>query len=1793
MPRTVPAGITALIGQEVTYAPIFLVKWELAGGTQYLSSGPAVSFGGGSYVANRVKSIPSFEPGLIDRKTKDFSKIEIELSNLADDGSSTFPFTALDASTVFEDAKLTIYAYSPDAADAVLVWWGFSGRPKFSGDSKTLTLSATFFWDSFDLELPYAMTHQNGFSPTEAAGQSNDGLDEDNVIPFVFGAGDLKIRPVIYDKRVDGQQLYVNFIVSGCNGQPFSAGDLVAANVNLFAVSQATSLEFLTGSSGQAAPANLTRFPDGAAHPNVAYACAVFQITNEIKDRIDQLGANDIKMLLSNGRPLLDTTIPSENAVLCIKDIMRDPNFGLGLPSTLFDATAITDAANYVGTRYQVRYEIKEKKSATERIQQMLADCHCFITFDNGLIQIRAKKNTESGSVTFRTVDSGGSARKIHQDFVNVSEKDFSELINQQSFNYRRKNRNKRRVTLYDPTAQSRAGGLTKKVVSNEIDEWEDGGLYDENQVKICSAIIIREEQNGDLFIEFSSPFWDAIDVAPGDVINVYSPDIFGANNTYRVIKQSIDTDGLCLVHFTCQVYKSAIYNDDAVALGVDLLRGGDSTDAQGRPPDVTPVSLTLIDVVTNDTEGKEATLRATWTYPTVDLAAEQADGIFREYPISELELWWHYTDEGFNQSRLGASVKYPTATADFHCQFFKSRSVECFFVAIGHNRARSPLGYVPDPTKVTSLTSNFAANPAVTANVVSSTVFTVNDYVQIEKEVLQLASKAAGTLTFVSSGGNRTPFFDSSVIAHPTGTEVAVAKKSYPSLTVALGRRFTYPIVTGLTAIPTGDGVRFRWADPSADNIETFYLYWSTDSDALSNAAKLGTATPTWYTTDPNSPPSGVNLSLNDDRAHKVTENESGGAVTVYARVAASNHRNFSSQLSASAQGKSGHGTVPDAGPPSAVQGLTLVWKEKVGYKVKYQRPTTNINTLLGYYVVYFNDSSGTVYMDAQTGQQAAVQTEAGARFFIEDTHHSTHLKASDLATPFSATGVKAKVYAVNLVDGVETDGTPTTTSPLVAPGSDTVGVADDTAAPSGLTAPTVRKLKRGGLKIDLVPPTGDALRLKRADVYIGNGAHGVATLWLSAADLTSSTATESVGAIAENPRGAVVIPVDKSHLEAVFGVGATISVYATWTNNVGTSAFSSAGTYSLASGEAVGSDAPGSIAFPTSLAVNTVDGDPEKNLARVAVNLTTSNAATFAANHIRETAIYVVQRNDANTADVGIAEMYGRTTLAGIFDGNTSTVTFYMQMGRRFRINGVVAINGDKENLNNSSVLDFMAGGIRGVDSGDTKTVPAPTFFAQPAADGNKHASFTIRIAQDGVDIVWFKHLVVEVSYGGGTYRQIEGSPIGLKSIDTLYTGVSASADFIYSCKRKPGVTLDVRATVRAVGGKASATTNATQLAASADDLAGDTAAPSTLATPTLEWSTRGGLVVRGMRATTNTTTENRYILVVYDGSTTYFDFTTNAAAASEAAARFDVGLKHHITIPIKKKKLTAVFGTSGSIKAYYYVENAQGTSSKSADSAALSLSTSGEFLSDLNDAVKVIDVSSLMGAPQNLVANGDWGYSTATSTTANVWRSWDKVTGITQAATSSITTTSTNLIWEQSNHRVKWISNAEALAQKVRSLVPGDYYNLTFMAKAVGSPGTPSISVKLVKASTATDEIEAATSISLSSLSTTDYTMYGAVFRFATTGDSSVAHWLVLQTASTLSGTNYIVLDRFMFARGKQPFAFILSDTTETGATGTSDYDITPASIGASPDVGNPTGGIQGGFFDSGSGGLFSVL
>src|SRR5262249_8405399 len=158
---------------------------------------------------------------------------------------------------------------------------------------------------------------------------------------------------------------------------------------------------------------------------------AAFKITDQIKSQIDNIGPDDLKVVMANGRPLIDTGLPSENFPLIIRDILRSSNYGLGM--ALADFGDISDAQNYTASRYQARAALLQQTSLKDTVQALLGECHCYMSWDNGKCQIRAKKNSGEASVaTFATVDSGQTGRKIHMDQVQqAQELSFQQIFNQ------------------------------------------------------------------------------------------------------------------------------------------------------------------------------------------------------------------------------------------------------------------------------------------------------------------------------------------------------------------------------------------------------------------------------------------------------------------------------------------------------------------------------------------------------------------------------------------------------------------------------------------------------------------------------------------------------------------------------------------------------------------------------------------------------------------------------------------------------------------------------------------------------------------------------------------------------------------------------------------------------------------------------------------------------------------------------------------------------------------------------------------------------------------------------------------------------------------------------------------------------------------------------------------------------------------------------------------------------------------------------------------------------------------
>lgn len=1460
MPRTVPSAITAKQGSGALFF-IWLVELHLSSGTQYFSSGQQVTFGGHVYTANRVKSINDLTAQYIDYKRHDFSGATIVLDNRADDGSANFYFTGIEGAVNMEDAEVFVHCFDVDANTGVdAAWWGRVKSREYDDDpaDPTVSITCSFLWDSQGIVVPSSTLQQESFGTLDT-GQVKDSVIDETGLPLVYGAGGFKIRPTIYESKVVGNRFYVNGVISGCGTTPFQSTDIVG--MTLFESTPALSFNFdHHGQAVDPVPTDLTAYPDGLAHNYVAYFNAVFS-TDGIEDKLDNIQPDDIKLSLANGRPLIDTTLPSQNGVLIIKDVLQDPRFGLGFNS--FDD--LTSSANTVGTLWQCRLEQHDQVAIGDFLQQCLTQIQGYLTFNNRLLQIGIKTGSEASVATFSnatlsapttitlnggtglsitldtatgvytyvcggvvvatgTMDSisltgaGGSAtdtkggrtiymewnwvtgigtayrqigavqscqitdssltgaalgRMICDDRVHVSFESSDDLINQVNASYRLANRHPRKVIAYDGNAQGRAGGTIRKV--NKQD-YEFNLLFDRSQVAIAAAMIIREEQNANMIVEFKSPLPESLSVAPGDLVTVINSKIpnNSVNRVFRVIAQTFSTGDIPDVTFRGRLYVPSVYDYSTTGIGVDPIRPGSDDGQIGRPPDVSPVSLVVVDKVANDTQGVMAQIRATWTYPAGNL-------------VRKVQLYWRYLDEGVNEWKLGKEISYPTTTGDFYVDFLKSKSVQCAFVALGLSESHGALGYVPDPTKISALTSNLSATGA-TALIGDSGPFTAGDYTRTEFELDKVNTKATGQLNFVTSSGNRAPQFDTVAIAHPAKTQIAVAKQNYPTLTLALtAARFTYPAVTALVLHQRKENISVRITDVSAENLEDYFLYWTTSASFAGDATKLGSVTPAWYLADPTAPPAGINVISGKAVRYPIPQEDIGGAgVVIYGRVAARNGKhNWSVQLSPLANNSAGDDALPVATAPK------LIIKKR-GVRVREILPATNVKTLKKIEIVIeARNGAGTVlgYLSDSTG--------------LGDWQSN--------ATEF--------------------------------------------------------RFDQG---------------LQPAHTYLG-----------------------------------------KAETLALWPTAATLKIRCYLTNDVGTSTVSADSTVLVSTWELEGSITPGTLAFPGGLTVNTVDGDPEKNLARVAITLATSNGLSFAANNISGLSFTLVERNDANTANVGKYQ----TPVFSVQNSTAVTIDVedYLRMGRRFRIDGVVAMNGDKA-ATTTGTLDFIAGAVRVVDPADTKVVPAPSFGTISREDGsNKIDIVPLSLSQDGADIVFFKRLDFEVNINGAGWNLDKGNSFGLKAEDALYTGVSASKTWNLRVKRKAGVTAQYRATAIAVGTKASATTTSAVQGALTGDVLLDSGVPTGLTAPAVEQSD-GHVFVTCATPTSQINTLGSFQVVMSTQSTA-------PAGTPTVGAEGVVKIKQGQTVSFKAKRPQDV-----DLYFYYRVPNLVGYSSWSSGTTLL---------------------------------------------------------------------------------------------------------------------------------------------------------------------------------------------------------------------------------------------------------------
>jgi hypothetical protein len=235
------------------------------------------------------------------------------------------------------------------------------------------------------------------------------------------------------------------------------------------------------------------------------------------------------------------------------------------------------------------------------------------------------------------------------------------------------------------------------------------------------------------------------------------------------------------------------------------------------------------------------------------------------------------------------------------------------------------------------------------------------------------------------------------------------------------------------------------------------------------------------------------------------------------------------------------------DVAASSAVQNLALTWSNRKGWKSTWVKPANNTKSLRGYWVVYYDNGGGN-FMNPHTGQLSSPNNRVTAEIFVTDTHHTTHLKRSEVGSQFAA-GVKVEVTPVNVVNGVEVRGTTTVFASAVPPQSDDP-LASDTQAPAGLGVP-VLLFKSKGLVIKFPQATQFMNTHTFNEVVLRNTA-GTAYLTETSAGY-SSQGSESRIDIGKG--GKTVIPLTKKELRTLLG-NTTIQAYYYANNSVGRSA-------------------------------------------------------------------------------------------------------------------------------------------------------------------------------------------------------------------------------------------------------------------------------------------------------------------------------------------------------------------------------------------------------------------------------------------------------------------------------------------------------------------------------------------------------------------------------------------------------------------------------------------------------------
>lgn len=377
---------------------------------------------------------------------------------------------------------------------------------------------------------------------------------------------------------------------------------------------------------------------------------------------------------------------------------------------------------------------------------------------------------------------------------------------------------------------------------------------------------------------------------------------------------------------------------------------------------------------------------------------------------------------------------------------------------------------------------------------------------------------------------------------------------------------------------------------------------------------------------------------------------------------------------------------------------------------------------------------------------------------------------------------------------------------------------------------------------------------------------------------------------------------------------------------------------------------------------------------------------------------------------------------------------------------------------------------------------------------------------------------------------------------------------------------------------------TTSSIVLPTDPDTQTMDSSASGAIQNLALVWSVKKGYKATWDRPATVPNALRGYKVVFMNTAGNRFMIPTSGSSTTVESTGTVLVETTHYTTNLKKSDIHSDF--SGGVKVKVTpvsLVNGTETDGTSTTSSVISL---GNEVINARDAADIIDVFSLMIGTGNACSNGDFLISrSGTPTELGSWRKRSSPF----TSENVITTATTDLVWNQTDHGIEWKSNSVRLYNPFKKrFIPGEYFAVSFMAKMVGSVASPAVTVRF-RGNSNEDWTETALSITLTSLSGS-YAMYGGVIRLSTGATANANKFLSFETSVTLDSANYIVIDKIMVVRGQQPQAYTPRPLYEQGPGSTvsgldEDFDTSPGNTGT-PDIGTPSGS-QGGWFDSGGG------